>query len=96
MKFPKTIKSTARIRIVELCDGKKVKVTKTRDTVRLAGQNTDGAKWLEKSRTVKGWKWHSEDLGVMNLSRLEMEKTILNLCGNDIKFMNSSFEEWHL
>jgi hypothetical protein len=96
MRFPKTIKATPRTRLVELDDGRLVKVKKVSQVHRLKGDNIDGQKWGEVSRTSRGWSWHCEALGLVGLSRLEMERRIINECGNAICRMSRSFQEWHL
>lgn len=95
MNLPRTLKKTARTQIVEV-NGKKVKVTKSRNNVTIKGQNQDGQKWGEKSRVIKSWKWHCEELGLANLTRLEMEKELLNQCGNELEAHWESLPEWHL
>ena len=96
MNLPKTLNKTARTRTVELADGRVVKVKKKSNAVRLRGNNVDGQKWLEKSKVVRGWSWACEDLNLSGLTRLEMEKALLNECGNNVEFHNCSMPEWHL
>lgn len=91
MKLPKTLKSTAKTRTVSL-DGKVVEIFKTRNTVVLKGQG----RWAELSRTVKTWKWHCPELSLANMTRLDMEKALLNELGNGVEFHTESLEEWHL
>ena len=92
--LPKTLKKTPRVQLVEV-NGRVLKVTKTRTTVRLGG-NVDGGKWGELSKNVKGWKWHCSDLNLHNLTRLELEKELLNLAGNNLKLHTESLTDWHL
>ena len=96
MNLPTTVKKTPRTRLVELADGRTVKVTKSRTSARIQGNNVNGGKWGELAKTVKGWSWSCEDLDLHGLTRLAMEKALLNECGNNVEFHNCSLPDWHL
>ena len=95
MNLPVTVNKTARTQTV-LVNGKEVKVKKSRVTVRSAGTGRTGEKWGTLAKTLKGWAWHCEDLGLVNLTRLEMEKELLNLAGNNVEYHLCSLTEWGL
>ena len=92
---PRTLKSTPRTRLVDL-DGRVFKLKKTMAKFTISGQNQEGQKWGEKARISSSPRWHCAELGLFNLTRLEMEKELLNLCGRNLQFHNCSLDEWHL
>ena len=92
MNQPNTLKSTKTTTTVQLLENV-VKVKKTRYSAYLksGGYLKGGA-----GKTVKSWKWHCEDLGLTNLTRLEMERALWNECGAGLEYLTCSREEWKL
>lgn len=94
MNLPKTLMKTSRTQMVEV-DGRKLKVTKSRGSHVSKTMNV-GQKWGETARTVNYWYWHCTELNLHNLTRLDLEKELLNLAGNNLERHLESLPEWHL
>ena len=90
--LPITIKVTPRTMVVELSNNRQIKLTMSSTRTRLSGHLGR----MERERVVVGVRWSSEQLGLHGLTRLEMEKELLNLNGWELEKHWESMPEWNL